>query len=167
MMSISDMLRPACSACLERRRIPAASASGFPIGNWGLEPMGYQPLPSWAARRMAGRLSPPTQMGGWGFCTGLGKKDMLEKLQYSPWKDGLSLVHSSLKARMYSLVTAPRSWKGGSPKASNSSCIQPTPTPTMTRPWERTSSVANALAVTTGLRCGTIMTLVPKRIVLV
>src|SRR5215510_4503564 len=40
----------------------------------------------------------------------------------------------------------------GAPSASNSSRIHPTPTPTVTRPFESTSMVASAFAVSTGLR---------------
>ena len=61
------------------------------------------------------------------------------------------------------MVTAPRSEKGGALSISNSSSIQPTPAPTMRRPFDRTSSVASILAVSSGLRYGTIMTLVTKR----
>ncbi|SVB12725.1 uncharacterized protein METZ01_LOCUS165579, partial [marine metagenome] len=50
------------------------------MGKVGLEPRGYQPSANSAVRRRAGRLSPPTQMGGWGFCTGFGRKLMSSKL---------------------------------------------------------------------------------------
>ena len=52
-------------------------------------------------------------MGGCGFCNGLGAKATLAKLQYVPANVGLSLVHSSLKARMYWSLTAPRLSYGG------------------------------------------------------
>ena len=38
------------------------------------------------------------------------------------------------------------------PSASNSSAIQPTPIPRITRPWEMRSIVDSALASTSGLR---------------
>src|ERR1700675_1461348 len=120
--------------------------------------MGYQASASRPARRSATGLSPPTQMGGCGFCSGLGAKATLAKLQYLPANVGLSLVHSSLKARIYSSVTAPRLSYGGAPIASNSSRIQPTPQPTMSRPLESTSIVARIFAVSTGGRYGTTMT---------
>ncbi len=107
---------------------------------------------------MAAGLSPPTQMGGCGFCTGLGRKLMPEKLTYSPANAGSSSVHSVLHARRYSSVTRPRRSKGGAPTASNSSFIQPAPTPKMTRPAERTSRVARIFAVSTAPRCGTTAT---------
>src|SRR3970282_2121266 len=65
--------------------------------------------------------------------------------------------------RMYSSLTAPRGSKWGAPSAWNSSRSHPTPTPTVIRPWESTSIVASAFAVTTGFRCGTIMTLETRR----
>ncbi len=61
------------------------------------------------------------------------------------------------------MVTAPRRSKSAACRASNSSRNQPTPTPTVTRPPDSTSMVAIALAVKTGLRCGTIMTLLTMR----
>ena len=92
---------------------------------------------------------------------------MLEKLMYLPSKTGSSDVHSSMKARMYSSVTAPLSSNDGRSRASNSSLSQPAPTPRVTLPLDSTSSVARALAATIGLRWGTIMTLVPRRSVVV
>ena len=68
-----------------------------------------------------------------------------------------------MNARMYSSVTAPLSSKEGRFRTSNSSRSQPAPTPSVTRPLESTSKVARALAATIGLRCGTIITLVPSR----
>ena len=47
------------------------------------------------------------------------------------------------------------------PRASNSSRIHPTPMPSTTRPCEMRSIVASSLASTSGLRYGTISTLVP------
>src|SRR2546425_23919 len=106
------------------------------------------------ARRSAAGLSPPTQMGGCGRCTGLGANRTCAKRQYVPSNVGVSCVHSSRKARIYSLLTAPRSSNGGAAMATNSSRIHPTPHPTMTRPWESTSIVASIFAVSTGGRCG-------------
>ena len=51
-----------------------------------------------------------------------------------------------MNARMYSSVTAPLSSKAGRSRVSNSSFSQPAPTPRVTRPLERTSKVARALA---------------------
>src|SRR5687768_4340088 len=162
---MEDGLRPAsCAWCLTVAA-KSANRAGVPTGNRGLLPMGYQASASRPARRSATGLSPPTQMGGCGFCTGLGAKATLAKRQYVPANVGLSLVHSSLKARMYSSLTAPRLSYGGAPMASNSSRIQPTPQPTMSRPLESTSMVASILAVSTGGRCGTTMTEVSSRAV--
>jgi hypothetical protein len=60
----------------------------------------------------------------------------------------------------YSTVRAARSSKG-MPTPSNSSRHQPTPAPRITRPPERWSAVARALAVWTGFRYGMTRTLVP------
>ena len=117
-----------------------------------MAPTGCQASPSRAARLMAGLLCPPIQMGGYGFCTGLGRKVMSEKLTYLPSNLGSSLVQSSMKAWRYSSVTAPRSAKGGASRSSNSSSIQPTPAPRINRPLDSMSRVASILAVRMGLR---------------
>ncbi len=65
---------------------------------------------------------------------------------------------------MYSSVTLPRDvYWSPMPSAANSSAIHPTPIPRMTRPCEIRSIVDSVLASTTGLRYGTISTLVPIR----
>ena len=56
---------------------------------------------------------------------------------------------------MYSSVRRPRR-SNGTPSASNSSRIQPTPMPSSTRPPDRRSRVATSFASTSGLRCGRI-----------
>jgi len=73
------------------------------------------------------------------------------------------LVHNSRQASRYSSVTAPRSANGSVPIASNSSRHQPAPTPSVSRPSESTSIVANIFAVNTAGRCGTTMTEVTSR----
>ena len=55
----------------------------------------------------------------------------------------------------------------GTPSNSNSSSIQPTPAPKITRPPEATSSEATTRAMSSGCRYGTIVTLVPSRTVFV
>ena len=52
-------------------------------------------------------------------------------------------------------------------RARNSSSSQPTPTPKMNRPPDNTSSEAIILALTSGSRYGTMITLVPSLTVLV
>ena len=136
-------------------------------GNSGLEPIGYHASPSATVRRNAAGLSPPTQIGGCGFCSGLGLKLMFSNFAYLPSKRGSSSVHSVLNIRRYSSVTLPRSENGGAPMARNSSSIQPAPIPTVTRPCDSTSSVASALAVNMGGRCGTTMTELSSRILVV
>src|SRR4051812_17464424 len=54
------------------RAMPAVNR-GKVSSRWALLlPIGYQASPIRAARRIEGPLSPPTQIGGWGFCSGLG-----------------------------------------------------------------------------------------------
>src|SRR5262245_41491492 len=112
----------------------------------GLAPIGYQPSPILAARRIAGPLSPPIHSAGHGFCTGLGANRMSENLTKRPSNRGLSFVHSSRNAIRYSSVAVPRSANGGAPIATNSSSSQPAPTPTMSRPPDITSMVARIFA---------------------
>ena len=59
----------------------------------------------------------------------LGQKADVAETTWRPAKRGSSSVHSSLKACSHSSVTRPRSSNGGAPTASNSSFIQPAPTP--------------------------------------
>src|SRR6516164_757762 len=91
----------------------------------GLAPIGYQPSPILAARRIAGPLSPPIHSAGHGFCTGLGANRMSENLTKRPSNRGLSFVHSSRNAIRYSSVAVPRSANGGASIATNSSSSQP------------------------------------------
>src|SRR5512134_3325065 len=156
--------RPALRAASCSCAIPCENLSALLRGNSGLDPIGYHASPSVAVRRSAAGLSPPTQTGGCGFCTGLGMKLTLSNWAYLPSKRGLSSVHRVLNTRRYSSVSLPRSANGGAPMARNSSSIQPAPTPTVTRPCESTSSVASALAVNTGGRCGTTITELSRRI---
>ena len=125
-----------------------------PSGKRGLLPIGYQVSPYRAVRRNAGPLSPPIHIGGYGFCRGLGRKLMFLNWTNSPSNTGSSSVHSILNACRYSSVTRPRWSNGGAPSASNSSRIQPAPTPSVIRPCESTSIVATSLAVSTAPRCG-------------
>ena len=125
-------------------------------------PIGYQASASLAVRRIAGPLSPPTQIGTrcW---TGRGWKKMLVNLAYLPSKLGFSFDHNSRQTAIVSSVTAPRSSNGSVPIASNSSLHQPTPIPQVSRPSDKTSIVARTFAVNTGGRCGTTVTEVTSR----
>ena len=60
-------------------------------------------------------------------------------------------------------MTGPRSENGGAATAWNSSSIHPTPTPTVRRPDDSTSTVASALAASTAGRWGTTITEVTRR----
>ena len=66
------------SSIVSNRR-PALAAAAFSrssaSANWGgVLDVACQPSPSVATRLNAPGLSPPTQIGGCGFCTGLGAK---------------------------------------------------------------------------------------------
>src|SRR6516225_9277369 len=123
------------------RSYPARNRSSVSSRFCGLVPIGYQASPRVEVRRIAGPLSPPTQIGTL-LCTGSGRKNTFENLAYLPLKLGFSLVHSSRHTAIVSSVTAPRSGKGSVPIASNSSRHQPTPIPQVNRPSDSTSIVA-------------------------
>ena len=144
------------------RAKPALNRLTVFIGNCGLVPTGYQPWAYFTVRRSAGPLSPPTQIGI-GFCTGFGVNTTSSKFTYFPENFGSSAVHNSRQAAIHSSVTYPRSSNGAAPIASNSSRHQPTPMPSVSRPFDRKSMVANIFAVSTAGRCGTTMTDSTKR----
>jgi hypothetical protein len=81
----------------------------------------------------------------------------------SPWYSDTSSHHRLRIAARYSSVRRPRR-SNGTPRASNSSRSQPTPTPNSTRPPDSESTSVTALAVYTGLRWGTRQIPVPRRI---
>ena len=137
------------------RSLPGSSPSDVPAE--------CHPSPSRAARRSAAGLSPPTHSGTCGFCTGFGVTAQSLTWKYCPEKLGFFSVQSVLTSRRYSSMRRPRSWKD-SPRRANSSAIQPTPTPKITRPPERWSALAICLAVMIGCRIGSTVTLVPMRI---
>src|SRR5438093_4088657 len=143
---------------LERRvssARPARSSSGERL-------IGCQAAPNWTVRRSAALLCPPTRIGGYGFCSGLGSKTSPLNCVYLPVNDGSRLVQSSRIVSTYSAVMAPRSAKG-TPSATLSAATQPAPIPRMKRPPLSASSDETILAVTTGFRYGTMRTVVPSR----
>src|SRR5213596_549729 len=76
---------------LERRvssARPARSSSGERL-------IGCQAAPNWTVRRSAALLCPLTQIGGYGFCSGLGSKTSPLNCVYLPVNDGSRLVQSS------------------------------------------------------------------------
>ena len=147
-----------------RPALSAAAAAGRAASlNWaGVFDVACQPSPSVTTRRKAPGLSPPTQIGGCGFCTGLGAKPMSRKRKNSPSKDGVRAVHSSLKTRRISSAWRPRAWKGA-PRISSSSFHQPTPTPQISRPLDSASMLVSILAMTTGWRWPRMKTEAPSR----
>ena len=108
--------------CRPRR----AGASRASRNSAGVLEVACQPSPSVTTRRKAPGLSPPTQIGGCGFCTGLGAKPMSRKRKNSPSNEGLSSDHSALKTFRISSAWRPRRWNG-TPRISSSSFHQPTP----------------------------------------
>ena len=114
-------------------------------------------------RWIAASLSPPTTMGMLPF-TGRGLQVTGSKFTNSPLNDACGPAHSARIAAMYSSLRAPRR-SHGTPSASNSSFIQPTPRPSSTRPPDSRSSVASSFARISGLRWGTMRMQVPRRIV--
>jgi hypothetical protein len=101
-------------------------------------------------RRSAARLWPPTQIGGCGFCTGLGSKVSPLNCVYVPERRRRA-VHSSCIARRCTSVIGPRSAKS-TPSIALSAATHPAPMPSTTRPPLSASSDETILAVTTALR---------------
>ena len=96
---------------------------------------GTQPSPYFAARRIAGLVFPPIQIGGCGFATGRGSKTMSSNSTYLPWYSGRSSVHRTLIASRYSSLIGPRSARG-TLRTSNSFSKCPMPMPRIERPPE-------------------------------
>src|SRR5258705_9411981 len=71
--------RPASAVILLRRAAWALKRDRLSSGFCGLVPIGYQASPMRAARRIAGPLSPPTQIGGCGVFTGFGGEHIFEQ----------------------------------------------------------------------------------------
>ena len=111
-----------------------------------------------------GSLSPLKKIGGCGCCTGLAPNPQRSKSANSPWYSKSSFVQMPC---MISIVSRTCWWRRGKMwaalAAANSSGIQPEPTPTLTRPFERWSTVAISAARTPGARYGVSMMLMPMR----
>jgi len=150
------------------------NASGYRGGflrvGYRSDTMHHRCAPVRPQRRTA--LSPPTPDRWMRFsATGFGSKNRYWKKSDMP---AVELRRSpgpefNEGAPQYSSVTVPRGIEGpGASMASNSSRIQPAPTPSVSRPPDRTSMVERILAVSTAGRCGTTMTEVtetPGRVV--
>ena len=93
--------------------------------------------------------TPPSHTGGWGRCTGFGQAHDGPNETNSPSYDASSCVHRARIASTYSRSTV-RRLPGGTPWSASSSVFQPKPAPTVTRPPERWSRVAIALASVIG-----------------
>ena len=72
-----------------------------------------------------------------------------------------SSLHTAFIMAMPSSMRRPRS-RNGTPRASNSASIQPTPAPRISRPCDRFCSVASSFASGSGWRIGSTSTLVPS-----
>src|SRR5277367_2614289 len=128
--------RPAFAVRSRNLTAPAFNRVSVSIGNCGLVPMGYHASAYFAVRRIAGPLSPPTQIGI-DACTGFGVNTTSENFTYFPSNDGSSFDHNSLQTIIHSSVTWPRSSNGGALITSNSSLHQPAPIPSVSRPFDR------------------------------
>ena len=154
-----------------RPRGPARAAARLPASKRfiessrlrGLVPIGYQASPSRAVRRIAGPLSPPTQIGDALLHRLRLEEDVGEFGVFAAEAAGSRWSTARGSTAIVSSVTAPRSSNGSVPIASNSSLHQPTPMPKVNRPSDSTSIVAMILAVSTGGRCGTTVTEVTRR----
>ena len=126
---------------------PARSSSGGRL-------IGCQAAPNSTVRRSAARLWPPTQIGGCGFCTGLGSKMSPLNCVYLPANDGAAAGPQLL----HRLAGTRRSWRRARRTARRASALsaatQPAPMPSTTRPPLSASSEETILAVTTALRYG-------------
>src|SRR6266404_2623264 len=112
------------------------------------------------ARRAACGKPPPTRIGGYGFCPGLGQVILSRKSTMSPWYSALDLVQISFIASIRSRISLKRV-SNTVPWSSISSWFQPPPTPNRRRPFDTWSSEATSLAVWIGSRCCTRQTPVP------
>ena len=116
-----------------------------------------QASPIRAARLTAGSAEAPIQIGGAGRCTDRATTRALRNWKYCPSKSTTSWVSRARVAVTSSSnrVTRPLM---GTPKASNSFGIQPSPRPNRSRPPVMASSVAASSASCTGFRAGETMT---------
>src|SRR5215207_6165734 len=132
------------------RRSPC-KRSICPAADSNVWPMPIQPSPTRAARRSAAPLSPPTRIGGHGFCTGLGSNATASKRKNSPSCATSACVHNRLHTSRASSTRRPRDSKSR-PIARHSSASQLAPIPNSSRPPDRTSTVCTARAEMNGWR---------------
>ena len=115
-----------------------------------------QPDRPYFAMRLAerfGSLSPLKKIGGCGFCTGFAPNPHRSKSANSPWYSKRSFVQMPCMISIVSRTCLCRLGKMcAALAAANSSGIQPEPTPTLTLPFERWSTVAISAARTPGAR---------------
>ncbi len=125
-----------------------ACASG-PGRKWGIHPSASR-----AARRRTGSLSPPIQIGIVGR-GGKGLRPASLTRCHCPSMVTRSRAQRARSTAICSSMRAPRFVKR-SPRASNSTAFQPTPTPRRSRPAESTSTAAACFATSAVCRWGRI-----------
>ncbi len=123
--------------------------------------IGIQPSPNSTTRSNVVGPSPPTMIGGCGFCSGLGSAQILSKFTNSPWNSASRLVQISFMASTRSRSRRQRVLKAV-PWSSISSAFQPPPMPNRKRPPDSRSRVATSLAVVIGSRSTTRQMPVPS-----
>ena len=111
-------------------------------------------------------MEPPTTIGSAAPCAGFGSTDDGGMRVNGPVNETGSSAQSVRQISMASSARGPRS-SYGTPTPWYSSTCHPTPTPKITRPPLRASSVATRLASTSGACSGITTTLVPSFTVLV
>ena len=129
--------------------------------------MPIQPDRSYFAIRLAerfGSLSPLKKIGGCGFWRGFAPNPQRSKSANSPWYSNRSFVQMPCMISIVSRTCLCRLGKMCEAlAAANSSGIQPAPTPTLSRPFDRWSTVASSAASTPGARYGVSVMLMPIR----
>ena len=112
--------------------------------------------------KLSGVTVAAIQMGGCGFCTGLGTSSTSANCQNCPlWVTSCSVQTRRITSRLS--VKRPRLSAMGMPRPSYSILKNPRPTPRSTRPWLRLSRHAVSSATSSGFRYGSSVTAVPSR----
>ena len=156
--------RPAAGHRRARPPRPARAAGPRPRRSPRPDPRlprtsGTQPSARVAIRRSAASDMPPTRIGI--GCAGRGSVTRSRSSEKcSPSTREMSPVQTWRQMSIHSSSRAPRD-SNGTPRASNSSRIQPAPSPATSRPPEMASMLASCLARTSGWRRPASRTAVP------
>ena len=108
------------------------------------------PIPARAAAWMVSRLEQATQIGGCGFCSGLGTTLRTGMEKNLPLKPGYGLIAIMLAVCSTASAHIAFFWSGSMPKPSSSTREADSPVPQSTRPSEIRSSVAMRSATRAG-----------------